>query len=81
MDSKTIICIAIGAFLVLMNIISFSMMALDKKRAQKVHSQTSAYSTEKTCEQKQPLLRDSCLRMAVGLVLLSPFLVKCHHGE
>ena len=49
MDSKTIICIAIGAFLVLMNIISFSMMAFDKKRAQKdkTHSHPETRIPEK----------------------------------
>ena len=49
MDTKTIIYIAIGAFLVLMNIISFSMMALDKKRAQKdkTHSHPETRIPEK----------------------------------
>ena len=49
MDSKTIIYIAIGAFLVLMNIISFSMMAFDKKRAQKdkTHSHPETRIPEK----------------------------------
>ena len=49
MDAKSIIYIVIGAFLVLMNIISFSLMAIDKKRAQKdkTHSHPETRIPEK----------------------------------
>ena len=50
MDTKTIILIAVGAFLLIMNIISFSMMATDKKRAQKdkTHSHPETRIPEKS---------------------------------
>ena len=50
MDTKTIILIAAGAFLLIMNIISFSMMAIDKKRAQKdkTHSHPETRIPEKS---------------------------------
>ena len=50
MDTKTIILIAAGAFLLIMNIISFSMMATDKKRAQKdkTHSHPETRIPEKS---------------------------------
>ena len=49
MDAKSIIYIVIGACLVLMNIISFSLMAIDKKRAQKdkTHSHPETRIPEK----------------------------------
>lgn len=50
MDTRTIILIAAGAFLLIMNIISFSMMATDKKRAQKdkTHSHPETRIPEKS---------------------------------
>lgn len=50
MDTKTIILIAVGAFLLIMNIISFSMMATDKKRARKdtTHSHPETRIPEKS---------------------------------
>lgn len=50
MDTRTIILIAAGAFLLVMNIISFSMMATDKKRAQKdkTHSHPETRIPEKS---------------------------------
>jgi len=50
MDTRTIILIAAGAFLLVMNIISFSMMATDKKRARKdtTHSHPETRIPEKS---------------------------------
>ena len=50
MDTRTIILIAAGAFLLIMNIISFSMMATDKKRARKdkTHSHPETRIPEKS---------------------------------
>ena len=50
MDTKTIIYIAIGAVLLLLNLNSFRLMAKDKKRAQadKTHSHPETRVPEKT---------------------------------
>ena len=50
MENKTIIYIAIAAVLLIMNIISFSLMCKDKKRAQadKMHSHPETRVPEKT---------------------------------
>lgn len=50
MDTRTIICIAACTYLLIMNIVSFSLMALDKKRARKdtTHSHPETRIPEKT---------------------------------